>query len=573
MAYTDTNEDEQIVPFVQDDDHSDVLSMLGLAPETDQTEQDRGTYTKPQDVSADEADASGLLAPAMKADDAGSDDLLTPQFAPRDEGKKDFSVVPPIFNVAPETKPSPQASTPAITPQIASPVQAASGPQPVTTPYDNRLKADQARIDALQAKGSGVSQHHGFVGGLLKAADIAGSILAPHAMAVIPGTTLNYKQNLATAQGRLGQDTENQSKQVQVADQQAQIAQRQDALNALKAVGTPIETAQGTFQTFTDKHGNPVTKKLDIPAGKSSDYELKEAVDPKTGKTVYASVNKADPNDVRYTDAAVAPKDGGPIDSSDKALAVVNKTHQAYADAVAAGDPQKIEKAKNDLTVAMQNYNNFVASATNIAGRKSAAEAAGRAPEQAANRAAGMTTEMTKKGAELATKADADFNDVLSKANNIKTSIQAARNGNELAASIAPLQTTLFITTSEGVKRINETELKGVSGAGSLVQELNGWFSKKTSGDPIPDKIKSDMVALMNLYSQSAADKYQRTIKSVNDRHGTNFQPSSDLMSSATSGTASDTIQVQIPGHPPGTIAASKKDEFLKKYPNAKVLQ
>ena len=124
--------------------------------------------------------------------------------------------------------------------------------------------------------------------------------------------------------------------------------------------------------------------------------------------------------------------------------------------------------------------------------------------------AAGMTTEMTKKAAELATKADNDMNDVFSKANTIKTSIQAAKDGNELAASIAPLQTTLFITTSEGVKRINETELKGVSGAGSLVQELNGWFSKKASGDPIPPKIKDDMVQLMDLYTKSAAQKYQR---------------------------------------------------------------
>ena len=44
-----------------------------------------------------------------------------------------------------------------------------------------------------------------------------------------------------------------------------------------------------------------------------------------------------------------------------------------------------------------------------------------------------------------------------------------------MAAAVAPLQGTLFITTSEGVRRINETELRGVTGAGSLVQRMIQW--------------------------------------------------------------------------------------------------
>jgi hypothetical protein len=534
MAYNgiDDEQDEQIVPYVQDDDHAQLLSMLGLAPQAPPPEPDQAQPASDDQIVPITSDTS---------DKQNSDDDQATA--------KDSS----------------------ITPTIASPNQNTQSAAPVTTPFDSRLQADQAKIDALRSNGSGVSNRHGFLGGLLKAGDIAGSILAPHAMALIPGTTLNYRQNLAGAQGQLNQDTENQSKQIQMADQQAQIAQRQDGLNALKPVGTPIETAQGTYQTFTDKHGNPVTKKLDIPAGKAGDYELKESVDPTTGKSVYAVVNKTNPNDVRYTDAQVAPKDNGPIDSSDKALAVVNKAHQAYTDAVTSGDVDKIQKAKDTLTVATQNYQNFLNSTKD----KSAAEAAGRAPEQAANRAAGVQTEMQKTGAALATKADADINDVVSKANNVKASIQAAKNGNELAASIAPLQTTLFITTSEGVKRINETELGQVSGAGTLVQEVNGWLSKKVSGDPVPDKIKNDMVSLMDIYSKSAGDKYQRTLNSINQRHGTNFQPQSDYAQqpAAQPQSQAGTIRVQIPGQPPGTISATNQAKFLADHPNATVLQ
>ena len=72
------------------------------------------------------------------------------------------------------------------------------------------------------------------------------------------------------------------------------------------------------------------------------------------------------------------------------------------------------------------------------------------------------------------------YSDFLSSANTLKQSLAAAGNGNEMAAAIAPLQGTLFITTTEGVKRINETELQGVSGAGSLVQRINGSLGKMT---------------------------------------------------------------------------------------------
>jgi hypothetical protein len=286
MAYTDTNEDEQIVPFVQPDDHDELLSMMGLAPQqaAAQPDQERGTYTKPNtDVSADEADALGrivrspriaapsqgdMLTPMIKGDDSS---LLTPQFAPRDEDNRDFSVVP-------TQQATPQAVQQTITPQIASPTQASSTPQPVTTPFDDKLKADQQKLATLQAKGSGVSNHHGFGGGLLKALDIAGSVLVPHVMGVIPGTTLNFRQNVNTAQNQVGQDVAGQNSSLEQQFKKAQIIKEQQ----------PPQTKEGTPEAQTvdalTNQINPATgAKYTYPEAFQKMSQMKEGAKVKEG--------------------------------------------------------------------------------------------------------------------------------------------------------------------------------------------------------------------------------------------------------------------------------------------------
>jgi hypothetical protein len=84
--------------------------------------------------------------------------------------------------------------------------------------------------------------------------------------------------------------------------------------------------------------------------------------------------------------------------------------------------------------------------------------------------------------------------------------------GNEMAAAVAPLQGTLFVTTAEGVKRINETELGGVSGVGSLVQRINGALGKTSGKGPLSDQLKDDMSKLVDLYTASKHDGYLKNV-------------------------------------------------------------
>jgi hypothetical protein len=282
MAYTDTNEDEQIVPFVQDDDHSDVLSMLGLAPQpAAESEHTSGTYTKPTEdtpkaVSSDDAVSLGQIAPITS----------------------DTSYRTNSDDYQPTQNTSPRDAAP-ITPQIASPVQATSGPQPVTTPYDDRLKADQAKLDALKAKNSGVSNRHGIFGGILKGLDIAGSILMPHAMAVIPGTRLNYAQNVGAAQNQVAQDVAGQNSSLDQQYKQAQIIKEQqptpDKTKAPSIIRNPVsgmieglDKGDGTFVSPSSKEfptelqdiiakETPKTKEGETPLGKDGVAQMNSA--------------------------------------------------------------------------------------------------------------------------------------------------------------------------------------------------------------------------------------------------------------------------------------------------------
>jgi hypothetical protein len=202
MAYAD------YVTPIQDDDHAQsLLEMLGLAPQQ--------MVQPPQDQQA--------TSPSQGTNQAEATDV-----APTPSSGLTNTVSAP-------TAPSPKAA-------------------PVSTPYDDRLKQDQAKLDALKAQGAGVSNKHGILGGLLKGLDIAGSILMPNAMAAIPGTRLNFAHNVNAAQNQVAQDTAGQNSSL---DQQYKSAEIQEKLNP------PQKDGNAELQTFNDlqQQTNPATGK------------------------------------------------------------------------------------------------------------------------------------------------------------------------------------------------------------------------------------------------------------------------------------------------------------------------
>jgi hypothetical protein len=192
-------------------------------------------------------------------------------------------------------------------------------------------------------------------------------------------------------------------------------------------------------------------------------------------------------------------------------------------------------------------------------------------------RQASTANELQRQGISNLQKQSDTYSQFLSTANSLKNSLAAAQNGNEMAAAVAPLQGTLFVTTAEGVKRINQTELQGVEGAGSLVQRINGELGKQTGKGPLSDQLKNDMASLVDLYTASKYDAYKNQAAYTQKLHGLNPATTPILdqrgnIAGSQSGTG-DTVRVQIPGHPPGTIPRSALKQFQQENPGAQVLQ
>lgn len=140
-----------------------------------------------------------------------------------------------------------------------------------------------------------------------------------------------------------------------------------------------------------------------------------------------------------------------------------------------------------------------------------------------------------------------DYQKLVGSANTLKQSLQAAQDGNEMAAAVAPLQGTLFITTTEGVKRINQTELAGVEGAGSLIQRVNGALGKAAGGGPLSQSLKDDMSKLVDLYTESKYGSYKNQTDYTKQIHG---------LDKTTPILAQD-----------GSIAGSKPASYFDQYP------
>jgi hypothetical protein len=140
------------------------------------------------------------------------------------------------------------------------------------------------------------------------------------------------------------------------------------------------------------------------------------------------------------------------------------------------------------------------------------------------------------------------YQQFVSTRDSLKKSIDLARNGSELANSVAGLQTTLFITTSEGVKRINETELQQVTGSGSAARQINAKLDKLGTGQ-IPESLRKEMDQLVDAYSAAKYQSYQNATKYTMQLHGLN--PSNTPILSQ-DGTVQDNTPTNAAGLNPG---------------------
>ena len=203
-------------------------------------------------------------------------------------------------------------------------------------------------------------------------------------------------------------------------------------------------------------------------------------------------------------------------------------THYALQPNATQKDAERIsgmlkdeESAVGARTAHEQAQKNHEEAMANIAAnRESSREIA------ASNRQDTRTHQDMEIGRKALDKAEADYRNSATSASALNDFIDMSKCGNKVAASSSPLEGTLAIVTSQGVKRINKTELEGTAGAGDLWDRIMARTGKWTAGQPVPPDLQKDYQELSKMLQKSAYSKYRAAHASIVKRYGlTNEDP------------------------------------------------
>jgi hypothetical protein len=137
---------------------------------------------------------------------------------------------------------------------------------------------------------------------------------------------------------------------------------------------------------------------------------------------------------------------------------------------------------------------------------------------------ANVPPHLINQATEAATKAGTDYAQAQSVTQRLNAMMDAARRGNVVSYQLIPEEGALQVVTSQGVHRINFTEIANYGG-GSLWQKLVGHLGKAISGRSIPDSVLNDMGEMQDIMAKGAQSKYENSLKTINQNYGSNFKP------------------------------------------------
>ena len=151
-------------------------------------------------------------------------------------------------------------------------------------------------------------------------------------------------------------------------------------------------------------------------------------------------------------------------------------------------------------------------------------------------------------------------------------------------ALIAPELLTVMAGGQGSGLRMNEAEIARIVGGRSnwesLKASINKWQLDPNAARSITQAQDQQIKALVGavrtklLAKQKILDDASGGLLDAEDvkDHRRMVADTRKKLSAVDTEAGGDTIRVQIPGHPEGRISADQKEKFLKKYPNAKVL-
>jgi hypothetical protein len=373
----------------------------------------------------------------------------------------------PTTPAAPEEKPSTGISSPLRPP----------------SPTMQRTMADtdnaQKEYERLINTGSGIDQiKRPFLRGLARAGDIAGSALFPGVMMGIPGTDLHHRELVDIQAGRVQrglnqQKEEAETQKEQVAANDKEPSPEQQAFNDYLKTMSPSEAFKKVMQ---DKLGAKPEKLT--PAQAAFDEYIKKGLSPidafrKVQETLTEVKPDTEAQDNQRYEALMAKKyDGKALTREETAWVRAYERRKQLGPLASGSQADKRQGERENATVTRDARREIQKAQTQYQNSKEAGDA-------------------------------------------LNGFIKLAQNGNKEAAATVPLEGTLRIVTSQGVKRINRTEVEGITGAGSLFDMIQGKVQKLTKGQPIPPDLLNDFKELNDVLIQGAYKNYSDTYENT----------------------------------------------------------
>ncbi len=138
---------------------------------------------------------------------------------------------------------------------------------------------------------------------------------------------------------------------------------------------------------------------------------------------------------------------------------------------------------------------------------------------QAAQADKGRDFQLNEAGRGHLQKIEEKYNAAKTSAEGLEDMVNLAKQGNKVAASFSPTEGTLAIVTSQGVKRINRTEVEGIEGAGSIFDRIAGKLGKAGAGQPLDADLQNDLIQLSHMLKGSAYKEYLANQQGVTRRY------------------------------------------------------
>ena len=106
-------------------------------------------------------------------------------------------------------------------------------------------------------------------------------------------------------------------------------------------------------------------------------------------------------------------------------------------------------------------------------------------------------------------------------ADSLRTIVNAAKAGNNIAGAFQNFQTTALDVHQNGFNRINTTELGVPAEAGSLWDRIEGRMNGLISGGSkkIPENLQNDMLRFADLMEKQSANRYRKDRQSILDTY------------------------------------------------------